>query len=108
MTHDAAGTMLDVGLHDAKTHLSQLNEEAAAGEEIIIAKAGKPRARLLPLAAAKRGSQAWRLGRPGVGRQTDRPAALVRTDPPSAWCDALGEVRSGAREHPRDIRDTMQ
>lgn len=42
-----------VNLYEAKTHLSQLVEEAAAGSEIIIAKAGKPVARLLPLTAAK-------------------------------------------------------
>lgn len=38
-----------VNLYEAKTHLSELVESAAAGEEIIIAKAGKPRARLVPL-----------------------------------------------------------
>lgn len=38
-----------VNLYHAKTHLSDLVERAAAGEEIIIAKAGKPRARLVPL-----------------------------------------------------------
>lgn len=42
-----------VNLYEAKTRLSQLVEEAAAGEEIIIAKAGKPTARLVPLSAAK-------------------------------------------------------
>ena len=41
-----------VNLYEAKTQLSQLVESAAAGEEIIIAKAGKPVARLVPLAAA--------------------------------------------------------
>ena len=41
--------MKTVNIHAAKTHLSQLLEEAAAGEEIIIAKAGKPLARLVPL-----------------------------------------------------------
>ena len=35
--------------HAAKTHLSRLVEEAAKGEEIIIAKAGKPAARLIAL-----------------------------------------------------------
>jgi prevent-host-death family protein len=40
-----------VNLYDAKTHLSQLVERAAAGEEIIIAKAGRPLARLVPLKA---------------------------------------------------------
>ena len=42
--------MLKVNIHDAKTHLSKLAEQAGAGEEIIIAKAGKPIARLVPLA----------------------------------------------------------
>lgn len=42
--------METVNLYDAKTHLSQLVERAAAGEEIIIAKAGRPMARLVPLA----------------------------------------------------------
>ena len=41
--------MKTVNIHAAKTHFSALVEEAAAGEEIIIAKAGKPMARLLPL-----------------------------------------------------------
>ncbi len=39
-----------VNLYEAKTKLSQLVERAAAGEEIIIAKAGRPLARLGPLA----------------------------------------------------------
>jgi prevent-host-death family protein len=39
--------MKTVNIHEAKTHLSRLVEEAAEGTEIIIAKAGKPRARLI-------------------------------------------------------------
>lgn len=39
-----------VSLYDAKTHLSDLVEQAAQGREIIIAKSGKPKARLVPLA----------------------------------------------------------
>ncbi len=38
-----------VNVHEAKTHLSRLLERAHAGEEIILAKAGRPYARLLPL-----------------------------------------------------------
>ena len=38
-----------VNLYEAKTNLSQLVERAAAGEEIVIAKAGRPMARLVPL-----------------------------------------------------------
>ena len=41
--------MKTVTLQAAKTHLSTLVEEAAAGEEIVIAKAGKPVARLTAL-----------------------------------------------------------
>ncbi len=42
--------MTTVNIHAAKTQLSRLVEQAAAGEEIIIAKAGKPIAKLGPLA----------------------------------------------------------
>ncbi len=38
-----------VNVHNAKAHLSQLMERAHNGEEIILAKAGKPYARLVPL-----------------------------------------------------------
>lgn len=41
--------MKTVDIHVAKTHLSRLVEEAAKGEEIIIAKAGKPVARIVAL-----------------------------------------------------------
>jgi prevent-host-death family protein len=39
-----------VNVHEAKTHFSRLLEQAHAGQEIILAKAGRPYARLLPLA----------------------------------------------------------
>jgi len=41
---------MKVNIHEAKTQLSRLVEEAAAGQEIVIAKAGKPVAKLSPLA----------------------------------------------------------
>jgi prevent-host-death family protein len=44
--------MQTVNIHAAKTQLSRLLEAAAAGEEIIIARAGRPLARLMPLAPA--------------------------------------------------------
>jgi prevent-host-death family protein len=40
--------MRTVNVHEAKTHLSRLLERAHAGEEIVIAKNGKPYARLVP------------------------------------------------------------
>ncbi|MHB8347967.1 MAG: type II toxin-antitoxin system Phd/YefM family antitoxin [Acidiferrobacterales bacterium] len=46
--------MSKVNIHDAKTHLSRYLEEASQGREIaIIAKAGKPVARIAPLTATK-------------------------------------------------------
>ena len=41
--------MRTVNIHEAKTHLSRIVEEVSAGEEVIIAKAGKPLARLVPV-----------------------------------------------------------
>jgi prevent-host-death family protein len=38
-----------INIYEAKTHLSALVEKAAHGEEIVIAKAGKPMAKLVPL-----------------------------------------------------------
>jgi prevent-host-death family protein len=52
-----------VNIHEAKTHLSRLVEQAAAGEEIIIGKAGRPMARLVAYSERK---------------QPRRPGALKR------------------------------
>jgi len=41
-----------VNIHDAKTHFSRLVDEVAEGETVIIAKAGRPVAQLVPLPAA--------------------------------------------------------
>jgi prevent-host-death family protein len=38
-----------VNVHEAKTHLSRLLEAVAGGEEIVLAKAGRPCARLVPI-----------------------------------------------------------
>lgn len=50
-----------VNIHEAKTHLSRLLEQAHAGEEIILAKAGKPYARLVALATPASRRQPGRL-----------------------------------------------
>jgi prevent-host-death family protein len=63
-----------VSLYEAKTNLSRLVERAAAGEEIVIAKSGRPRARLVPLENTRglrvpgKGKGRWR-----VGREFDAP-----------------------------------
>jgi prevent-host-death family protein len=41
--------MATFNIHEAKTHFSKLLERVLKGEEVIIAKAGKPVARILPL-----------------------------------------------------------
>lgn len=51
-----------VNLYEAKTHLSALVDDAAKGTEIIIAKNGKPTARLVPLAKSAR-SKKRKLGK---------------------------------------------
>ena len=53
-----------VSLYEAKTHLSELVEQAAQGREIIIAKSGKPKARLVPLAP----KDTRHLRKPGRGK----------------------------------------
>jgi len=53
--------MLTVNIHEAKTHLSSLLDRAAKGEVFIIAKAGKPLVKVVPLDAPEAG-QARRLG----------------------------------------------
>ena len=41
--------METINIHEAKTHLSRLVEKAAKGEAFIIAKAGKPMVKVVPL-----------------------------------------------------------
>ena len=50
-----------VNVHDAKTQFSKLLEQAHAGQEIILAKAGKPYARMVPLAPVATGRMPGRL-----------------------------------------------
>ncbi len=53
--------MLTVNIHEAKTHLSRLVDQAAKGEAFIIAKAGKPLVKVVPLRDSDSGT-AQRLG----------------------------------------------
>ena len=70
--------MRTVNIHAAKTQLSQLLEDVQRGEEITIAKAGKPVARLVPMAPARPQRQ------PGILRHkvwTDPTWDPVASDP---------------------------
>ncbi len=71
-----------LNLYEAKTRLSSLVEEAAAGAEIIIAKAGKPRAKLVPIRRAGR-------RRPGSAKGRIRIAADFDAPLPDALLDAF-------------------
>jgi prevent-host-death family protein len=63
-----------VNIHTAKTHLSRLVNEVAAGEEIVIAKAGKPVARLLPFEPRRQPRQPDLLkGQIWIGENFDDP-----------------------------------
>jgi prevent-host-death family protein len=67
--------MRTVNIHEAKTHLSRLVDEAARGEEIIIARAGKPVARLIALASPARPA-------PQLGTMRDRIQLATDWDSP--------------------------
>ncbi len=45
--------MEKINIHEAKTHLSRLLDDVARGEEVVIAKAGKPVARIVPIKPAR-------------------------------------------------------
>ena len=49
--------MQTVNIHAAKTHFSRLVDSASAGEEILIARAGRPVARLVPLSGSPSSSR---------------------------------------------------
>lgn len=53
--------MNTVNIHEAKTHLSRLVDQAAKGEPFVIAKAGKPLVKVMPLDTPTAG-QVQRLG----------------------------------------------
>ena len=63
-----------VNLYEAKTHLSDLVERVSEGEEIVIAKAGVPKARLVPIAGPRRRRQpgGWE-GKVRIRKDFDEP-----------------------------------
>ena len=76
-----------LNLYDAKSQLSALVEEAAAGTEIIIAKAGKPRAKLVPVGPVTRRT-------PGRAKGKIRMAADFDAPLPDDVLDAFSGGRS--------------
>jgi prevent-host-death family protein len=74
-----------VSLYEAKTQLSALVEEAAAGTEIIIAKNGRPRAKLVPIRDAVRRRPGRAKGKIWVAADFDAPL------PPDVVAGFFGE-----------------
>lgn len=69
-----------VNIHEAKTHLSKLIERVGAGEEVVIARAGQPVARLVPYAedVSPRQPGGWS-GRVWIAEDFDElPAEVAR------------------------------
>jgi prevent-host-death family protein len=62
-----------INLYDAKTQLSRLVDRAADGEEIVIAKAGRPKARLVPLAKKPKRVPGVLKGKVRIARDFDAP-----------------------------------
>jgi prevent-host-death family protein len=75
-----------VSLYEAKTHLSEFIERAANGEEFIVSKSGKPKARILPLALKPNAVRlgVWK-GKLRIGEDFDDPL-------PDDLLAAFGEV----------------
>ncbi len=71
-----------VTLYEAKTHLSSLVDRAAAGEEIIVSKHGRPLAKLVPLRDAGR-------RRPGRAKTKIKMAADFDAPLPKAVLDGF-------------------
>ncbi len=66
--------MEQVNIHNAKTHLSRLLERAGAGEEIVIAKSGKPIAKLVPLQPSRQERRKGLMkGKIKIGKDFDHP-----------------------------------
>lgn len=65
--------MAPVGIHEAKTHLSRLLRRVAAGEVIVIAKAGVPLARLVPIHSRARRDLGRDAGAVGLHGAFDAP-----------------------------------
>jgi prevent-host-death family protein len=70
--------MKTVNIHEAKTHLSRLLRRVAAGEEIVIAKSGRPLARLVPVRPGR--PHPWERSRPVPGARGFRRALAGRRD----------------------------
>jgi len=75
--------MVHANIYEAKTHLSRLVAQAEAGEEVVLSRAGKPVARIVP----------WT--EPAAGRRRLGMLAGRIREMPGAW-DADGDLQASA------------
>lgn len=75
-----------INVHEAKTHFSRLLDRAHAGEEIILAKAGKPYAKLVPFSD------------PSKPRRKPGRWPELRNIPSAVWFDPLSDDELDAWE----------
>ncbi len=81
-----------VNMHEAKTHLSKLVERVEGGEEIVISRAGKPAAKLVPMPQQKTGKRKlggwegkfWMVSEKEM-EEVDREIAEEFYGPPEEW-----------------------
>lgn len=99
-----------INIHEAKTHLSRLLEQAVSGEEIVVGKAGRPMVRLVPyreVCAPRKGGQfagkiteaedCWAPDDDPFEGALDRPL-LYRSDPRSDFeAGASSRVAEGGQ-----------
>jgi prevent-host-death family protein len=77
-----------VNVHQAKTHLSRLIDDAHAGETIVLSKAGKPWARLMPLASPPPQRIPGRLRSHGPLASPDALLEPMAPDELASWNDS--------------------
>ncbi len=65
--------MTEVGVHEAKTHLSRLLRRVAAGERIVITSSGKPAALLVPVEPSTTRELGFDAGRVTIPEDFDDP-----------------------------------
>jgi prevent-host-death family protein len=96
LTLNVMNAQLIINVHEAKTHFSKLLERAHGGQEVILAKAGKPYARLMPLAPVVSKRQPGRLSGLGeIGSAFFEPlpdAELAAWSPNEAQRDTSSRV----------------
>lgn len=86
-----------LNIHQAKTHLSRLVEEALGGEKVVVAKAGKPLVQLVPVASVAGMRPLGKL----AGKVKEKPGCWDDDAEVEAWFYGQGAIAAAkVAEHP--------